>query len=62
MAHGVDPDQTLHSASSLFAQAYLSENLGLIRYVNRERFTLASKEAWLDRANFKAELGLRCPH
>ena len=52
MAHGVDPDQTLHSASRLFAQAYLSENLGLIRYANRERFTLASKEAWLDRANF----------
>ena len=35
MAHGVDPDQTLHSTSTLFAQAYLSENLGLIRYANR---------------------------
>ena len=29
MANSVDPDQT-----SLFAQAYLSENLGSLRFVN----------------------------
>ena len=38
MANSVDPDQTaplgaVWSASALFAQAYLSENLGSLRYV-----------------------------
>ena len=37
MANSVDPDQTaplgaVTSGSALFAQAYLSENLGSIRY------------------------------
>ena len=33
MANSVDPDQTapLRSGSALFAQAYLSENLGSLR-------------------------------
>ena len=35
MANSVDPDQTapVWSGSALFAQANLSENLGLLRYV-----------------------------
>ena len=38
MANSVDPDQTaplvaVWSGSALFAQAYLSENLGSLRYV-----------------------------
>ena len=38
MANSVDPDQTaplgaVWSGSALFAQAYLSENLGPLRYV-----------------------------
>ena len=38
MANSVDPDQTAHlgavwSGSALFAQAYLSENLGSLRYI-----------------------------
>ena len=33
MANNVDPDQTaVWSGSALFAQAYLSENLGSLRY------------------------------
>ena len=31
MANSVDPDQTVWSGSALFAQAYLSENLGSLR-------------------------------
>ena len=32
MAHSIDPDQTaVWSGSTLFAQAYLSENLGSLR-------------------------------
>ena len=39
MANSVDPDQTaplgaVWSGSALFAQAYLSENLGSLRYCN----------------------------
>ena len=39
MANSVDPDQTaplgaVWSGSALFAQAYLSENLGSLRYIN----------------------------
>ena len=38
MANSVDPDQTaplgaVWSGSALFAQAYLSENLGSLRYL-----------------------------
>ena len=33
MANSVDPDQTVWSGSALFAQAYLSENLGSLQYV-----------------------------
>ena len=38
MANSVDPDQTaplgaVWSGSSLFAQAYLSKNLGLLQYI-----------------------------
>ena len=39
MANSVDPDQTaplgaVWSVSALFAQAYLSENLGSLRYIS----------------------------
>ena len=38
MANSVDPDQTplgaVWSGSTLFAQAYLSENLGSYRYID----------------------------
>ena len=39
MANSVDPDQTaplgaVWSGSALFAQAYLSENLGSLRYLH----------------------------
>ena len=39
MANSVDPDQTaplgaVWSGSALFAQAYLSENLGSLRYLS----------------------------
>ena len=36
MANSVDPDHTapVWSGSALFAQAYLSENLGSLRYLN----------------------------
>ena len=34
MANSVDPDQTaIWSGSTLFAQAYLSKNLGSLRYI-----------------------------
>ena len=34
MANSVDPDQTaVWSGSALFAQAYLSENLGSLKYL-----------------------------
>ena len=39
MANSVDPDQTplgaVWSGTALFAQAYLSENLGSLRYTER---------------------------
>ena len=42
MANSVDPDQTatlgaVWSGSALFAQAYLSENLGSLRYVFKSK-------------------------
>ena len=45
MANSVDPDQTaplgaVWSGSALFAQAYLSENLGSLRYKNALVFVL----------------------
>ena len=39
MANSVDPDQT-----ALFAQAYLSENLGSLRYLNDPKFS--NKRVW----------------
>ena len=41
MANSVDPDQTaplgaVWSGSALFAQAYLSENLGSLRYLRKD--------------------------
>ena len=41
MTNSVDPDQTgplgaVWSGSTLFAQAYLSKNLGSLQYVNSE--------------------------
>ena len=36
MANSVDPDQTPRSVSTLFAQAYLSENIGWTRFANRK--------------------------
>ena len=45
MANSVDPDQTaplgaVWSGSALFAQTYLSENLGSLRYFLNHRFDL----------------------
>ena len=42
MANSVDPDQTapvgaVLSGSALFAQAYMSENLGSLRYMETEK-------------------------
>ena len=42
MANSVEPDQTaplgaVWSGSALFAQAYLSKNLGSLRYINMSR-------------------------
>ena len=49
MANSVDPDQTaplgaVWSGSALFAQAYLSENLGSLRYACFE----LEQWAWID--------------
>ena len=46
MANSVDPDQTapvgaVWSGSALFAQAYLSENLGSLRYFAYNHFIYA---------------------
>ena len=40
MANSVDPDQTapVWSGSALFAQAYLSKNLGSLRYVQLDNW------------------------
>ena len=45
MANSVDPDQTaplgaVWSGSALFAQAYLSENLGSLRYLKDRVFQI----------------------
>ena len=39
MTNSVDPDQTA-PGSALFAQAYLSENLGSLRYMYFSKITL----------------------
>ena len=44
IANSVDPDQTaplgaVWSGSALFAQTYLSENLGSLRYTNLNKIT-----------------------
>ena len=53
MANSVDPDQTaplgaIWSGSALFAQAYLSENFGSLRYRNK---------IWLHVLSFIGQLG-----
>ena len=48
MANSVDPDHTAprgRSGSALFAQAYLSENLGSLRLEIYHLFTLFSRES-----------------
>ena len=55
MANSVDPDQTaplgaVWSGSALFAQAYLSENLGSLRYISREMIIAPSNN--YDRSKF----------
>ena len=41
IANSVDPDQTapraVRSGSALFAQTYLSENLGSLQYLNSQK-------------------------
>ena len=46
MANSADPDQTaplgaVWSGSALFAQAYLSENIGSLRYILKTKSILA---------------------
>ena len=48
MANSVDPDQTaplgaVWSGSALFAQAYLSENLGSLRYIQLQTLRTSVK-------------------
>ena len=50
MANSVDPDQTaplgaVWSGSALFAQAYLSENLGSLRYILSESLPILESSA-----------------
>ena len=54
MANSVDPDQTAHqtapigavwSGSALFAQAYLSENLGSLRYSEKKCSTILTEQS-----------------
>ena len=51
MANSVDPDQIaplggVWSGSALFAQAYLSENLGSLRYFHVWGCTLSMHDIW----------------
>ena len=48
IANSVDPDQTapLWSGSALFAQAYLSENLGSLRYISSVNVYPQDGEQW----------------
>ena len=51
MENSVDPDQTaplgaVWSGSALFAQAYLSENLGSLRYIVATLFFLSKDTKW----------------
>ena len=53
MANSVDPDQTaplgaVWSGSALFAQAYLSENYGSLRYMYYMHFLFAWLIDWLN--------------
>ena len=55
MANSVDPDQTatlgaVWSGSALFAQAYLSENLGSLRYLYTNLFGLVWAFANVDQS------------
>ena len=52
MANSVDPDQTARlgavwSGSALFAQAYLSENLGSLRYSDHKNLLFYLKISFL---------------
>ena len=52
MANSVDPDQTaplgaVWSGSALFAQAYLSKNLGSLRYVVFQRHEVMFRCKWV---------------
>ena len=56
MANSVDPDQTaplgaVWSGSALFAKAYLSENLGSLRYMVLWRQTESINELPHDKTN-----------
>ena len=53
MANSVDPDQTaplggVWSGSALFAQAYLSENLGSLRYVEMFSYYFIFVSGWFN--------------
>ena len=49
MANSVDPDQTaVWSGSALFAQAYLSENIGSLRYPDQRVYSLPFRLHRLD--------------
>ena len=58
MANSVDPDQTapkgaVWSGSALFAQAYLSENLGSLRYSLKHGFGYnTARSSWLPNDHF----------
>ena len=54
MANSVDPDQDCWSGSALFAQAYLSENLGSLRYEGSRSSLLEMQD--LIKMKFKFEL------
>ena len=45
MANRVDPDKTVWSGSTLCAQAYLSENLGTLRYCKTHKILDTQKFA-----------------
>ena len=52
MANSVDPDQTaplgaVWSGSALFAQAYLSENLGSLRFSDRQVWWTVEQIRWV---------------
>ena len=70
MANSVDPDQTaplgaVWSGSALFAQAYLSEDLGSLRYIVSKNFFKTKFYFWKGTLNiFPASIffGIRNQH